>query len=103
MGLLDHYNGLDVTQTHDYVKLSSMTYINRILELHLSTWMQSFNVPSGRPTPLPGRESFIKTFLTATGDPDEKAQAQLSKLMGFSYRSGIGELIYALVTCRPDL
>jgi hypothetical protein len=38
-----------------------------------------------------------------TGDPDRKQQEILAKTMGFGYRSGIGELIYALVTCRPDI
>jgi hypothetical protein len=103
MGLLDLYNGLDVTQTRDYVKLSCTTYVKRISEKHLSMWMKLFNVPSGRPTPLPGWESFMKTFLTATGDSNEKAQSNQSKSMGFLYCLGIGELIYALVTCRPDL
>ena len=39
----------------------------------------------------------------AVGDPDPKVQAKLAKENGISYRSAIGELIYAMVTCRPDL
>ena len=27
----------------------------------------------------------------------------MEKLMGFGYRQAIGKLIYALVTCRPDI
>ena len=53
--------------------------------------------PSVKPTPLPSRDSFMRTFLAAKGDPDKKVQAELAKRWGFSYRSGIGELIYALV------
>jgi hypothetical protein len=63
MGLLDLYNGLDVIQTRDYIKINCCTYIERICEKHLANWMHNYNVPTGRPIPLPGRESFMKTFL----------------------------------------
>jgi hypothetical protein len=103
MGLLDLYNGLDVIHMRDFIKINCSTYIEKILEKHLSSWMKSFDVPAGRPTPLPSRESYIKTFLSATGDPDPTAQTRLSSSMGFGYQSGIGELINALVTCCPDI
>ena len=44
-----------------------------------------------------------KTFLAATGTTDEKEQRKLKKEASFGYRSAIGESIYALDTCRPDL
>jgi hypothetical protein len=103
MGLLDLYNGLDVIQTRDYIKINCSMYIKHICEKHLANWMRNFDVPTGRPTPLTGCESFIKTFLLATGNPDPKQQELLAKTMEFGYCSGIRELIYALVTCRPDL
>ena len=34
---------------------------------------------------------------------DDKELCQTEKEYGFSYRQGIGELIYAMVTCRPDI
>ena len=102
MGLVTMFNGLDIQQTRDYVKVSVQTYIERICEKHLSSWMSVKDMPD-RPTPLPTRANFMTSFLSAKGDPDEKAQANLAKKMGFGYRSGIGELIYAMITCRPDL
>ena len=56
-----------------------------------------------RPTPLPADPNWMKTFDAATGDPDLKIQAKLAKTMGLSYRSGVGKLIWAMMTCRPDL
>ena len=82
MGLLDLHNGLHVIQTHDFVKINCSTYLDKISLKHLSTWMKNFNVPTGRPTPLPGRESFIKIFLSAIGDPDHVHQDKLAKDMG---------------------
>ena len=33
----------------------------------------------------------------------EKEQRELEKSMGFSYRQAIGDLIFALTICRPDI
>ena len=69
---------------------------------HMEKWLNVKYTPD-RPTHLPSKQQFIRDFLSANGDPDEKAQQRLEKEMGFSYRSGIGELIYPMITCRPDL
>jgi hypothetical protein len=102
LGLITLFNGLDVDQTESYIKISCTTYIERICDKYLDTWMRSHNIPN-RATPLPQTDSFVKTFLTADGDPDPVIQNELSKRMGIKYRNGVGELIYALVTCRPDI
>ena len=102
MGLIDMFNGMDILQTRDYVKISVRTYIERIMAKHLASWMTVKDMPD-RPTPLPTRTQFIRTFLSAVGDSDEKKQKALAEKMGFGYRNGIGELIYAMITCRPDL
>ena len=44
-----------------------------------------------------------KEFNKATGDPDVKVQASLAKGMQLSYCTGVGKLIWAMTTCRPDL
>ena len=54
-------------------------------------------------TPLPVTKAFMKEFLHTEGSRDAKEQEKLAKQMKFRYRSGIGELIYPMVTCRPDL
>jgi hypothetical protein len=45
----------------------------------------------------------MKALQTKEGDPDPVVQRALEKKMGFSYWSGIGQLVYAMVCCRPDL
>ncbi len=57
--------------------------------------MKSFDIPAGHPTPLPSQESFMKMYMSASGDPDPAVKNRLSSSMGFGYWSGIGELIYA--------
>lgn len=102
MGKVTMFNGIDVLQTRDYIKISVQTYLERICEKHLRNWMNLHKMPN-RPTPLPTRDEFMKSFLSAIGSKDEKVQAELAKKYTFGYRSGIGELIYAMITCRPDL
>ncbi len=69
IGLVTLFNGLDVTQTQDYVKISSSTYmITRICAIYLDSWMDEHHM-SNKPTPLPQAESFLKSFHSAEGDP----------------------------------
>ncbi len=103
MGLVMLFNGIDVQQTRNWIKISVSTYVERIMEKHLTkTWINVKAAPD-QPTPLSTKQSFLRDFLSAEGDPDSKLQAQLAQSMGFGYRNGIGELIYAMITCRPDL
>jgi hypothetical protein len=102
-GFLDMYNGVDVLQTRDYIKISCTSYINRICDKYLHSWMRNFIATEVRPTPLPTDPTWMKKFNAATGDPDPKVQAKLAKNMDISYRRGVGELIWAMTTCRPDI
>ena len=105
MDLVTLFNGIDIDQTGDYIKISCETYLDRIMEKYLDSPvnLQLDDMSKVKPTPLPNRPTFQKYFLTATGDPDPNIQLALTKEMGFRYRNAIGELIYAMVTCRPDL
>lgn len=101
--LITLFNGLDTIQSRDYIKLSCRSYIERICEKYLDGWGLSKHHMATRPTPLPQTDSFIKSFLSATGDATESAQAKLSTSMGIKYPNVLGELIFTLITCRPDL
>jgi hypothetical protein len=102
-GYLDMFNGINITQTRDYIKISCKSFIDKCCEKHLATWMSSYLIASARPTPLPCDPSWFKKFNAAIGNPDPKKQNDLAKAMNLSYRSGVGELIWAMTTCRPDL
>ncbi len=82
MGLVDLFNGIDAQQIRDWIKILVKTCVERIMDKHLKSRMNVKTVPD-RPTPLPLKQSFMRDFLSADGDPDEKAQAGLAKDLGF--------------------
>eukprot|EP00970_Alexandrium_tamarense_P010352 scaffold2093_cov141-Alexandrium_tamarense.AAC.5 len=103
MGLVTLFNGMDITQTQHYVKIHCTTYINRICEKYRSDWMTDAKVSADRPLPLPSKESFLKEFTNTIGDADPKTQSAMKDKHHVGYRNLIGELIYAMVTCQPDI
>ena len=105
MGLVTLFNGLDIIQTREYIKISAETYINKIIAKYLGdpVNLRVNEFCDRRATPLPSRVNFERDFIGAIGDTDELKQEDLKKRMGFNYRGAIGELIYAMVTCHPDL
>ena len=102
-GFLDMYNGIDVLQARDYIKITTTTFIDKICEKYLSSWMHNFTTTEDRLTPLPSDPTWLKKFNTAIGDPDPDVQKKLSKSMQLIYQCGAGELIWAMTTTRPDL
>ncbi len=102
MGLITLFNGLDIAQMADLVKILCSTYLDKVLQKHLSTWLSDHDLPSW-PMRLPTTKTFLTSFLNAKGDPDPKVQAQLAQSMKLSYCSVIGELIWVMTTCQPDI
>lgn len=47
---LTRYNGVDVTQSRHFIKLSNKTYFNKVDEEH--TWLQTDLHISNKPLPL---------------------------------------------------
>jgi hypothetical protein len=102
-GLLMLYNGLDIHQTCNYIKLLFELYVDKICQSHTSNrWMKTYHILDC-PTPLPTTQNFMKTLQDNKGNSDPVVQQTLEKKMGFSHRSGIGQLVYPMVCCHPDL
>ena len=58
---------------------------------------------TNKPSPLKAGPKYQQELDTAKGPTSSKEQAELEKRMGFKYRAETGELIVAMVTCRPDI
>jgi hypothetical protein len=102
-GLLDMFNGVDVVQTKHYIKLYCHTYIAKLSAKYLATWMNKIPLSDNRPTPLPSDADWLRNFNAAIGSDNPKELATLEKSMQIKYRGGVGELIWAMTTCRPDI
>ena len=91
------YNGINIDQTRDYIKTNCREYLDKILEGH--GWSKASNETIKEPL----HPNAIGSIESAQAPTDARAAAALADKMGFSYRAAIGELIYAYVTCRPDI
>jgi hypothetical protein len=99
-GVYERYNGIDIIQTRDYVKIGCESYIDRMMMTH--GWDSPTRKDSPRSTPI--TSDVANRLMLLEGPPEKSAEAkQISIKAGFSYRNVLGELIYAYVICRLDI
>jgi hypothetical protein len=101
--LLDMFNGINIFQTCHYIKTNCHTFINKFCKKYLETWLGKVPMPENWPSPLLTDATWIKKFNTAVGSTDPKEEQHLETKMQIKYKAGIGELIWAIMTCRPDI
>ena len=97
LGRITKFNGVDITQTRDYIKISCQTYIDKVLDNH--QWQEK--ISQHNPIPMRDDSKYQTELETATPPTIEEATALKNE--HFNYRQAIGEAIYAMVTCRPDI
>ena len=102
LGQISRFNGVDVLQSKHFVKIYNKTYIKKMLAKH--DWIHHETELPAATFPIPMKsEAAYQRKLETADTPSESEIAALEKKYGFGYRQAIGELIYALVTCRPDI
>ena len=101
LGLIELYNGVNVTQTTDYVKIHSTTYLNKILNDR--EWINDKIKTHQNPIPMREDATYLNILDNAKGPEDEDEKEKLEQEMGFSYRSALGEILFAMITTRPDI
>ena len=95
------YNGIDLYQTRDYVKVACDTYIRRLLQTH--DWLEPASSKEESDA-SPITDDAAKTLYGLRGPMEDTAEAGILRdEMGFSYRQLLGELMYAYVVARPDI
>jgi deoxyuridine 5'-triphosphate nucleotidohydrolase len=105
LGQITRFNGVDILQTREYIKLYNRVYIDKMLLKH--EWIhkeerEKTHRPHTFPIPMQPDSQYLRNIENA----EILTEAEVSKLekeFGFGYRQAVGELIYALVTCRPDI
>ena len=96
---LTNFNGIELDQTQNYIKVYCSRYMNKILEGH--GWLH--NSHSSTRTPMTSDPETIQQLAHSSGLIDVQKAASLQKEMGFKYCQCIGKLMFAVVTCRPDI
>jgi len=101
LGLIEDFNGIDIEQSKTHVRISCQNYIDRLLISHGWTTEKSM-LPQEIPV-SPMKED-ITDLYTDTGFKEGSSEHQaLEESQGFAYRTLLGEMMYAYVTCRPDI
>ena len=98
-GLLCRFNGIDIEQSKNFIRVHCQTYISKIMKNKTFDLTTTHN----KPTPMTSDNDMIRKLDTSTGPSNEADKQALQKEMGFKYRTATGELLFAMVTCRPDI
>ena len=102
-GTFTLYNGVDINQRREYIKIHATSYITR--NLNGKGWDKPAPDEKGKQPIEPIHPGSFKILEQTKGprSDDAKGQAVLRKKMGFGYRQCIEELIFAYVICRMDI
>ena len=73
------YNGVDIYQTRNYIKINIKTFTKKAFAKHISAWMNTSYPTPNQSTPLPSNDKWLKLFTNATGNLDPNRQATLAK------------------------
>ena len=103
LGVGNRFNGVDIVQSRDYIKLHCETYIDRMLQTH--GWSHPSPDESDRHDNVPIAPGSIESLQRLEPGPAEGTTAHrvLQDKMKFTYRQVLGELIYAYVVARLDI
>ena len=101
LGRVTRFNGVEVDQTNKFVRLHNTQYIEKILKRH--GWLNDNYKSSRHPVPMRSDSKYLHLLENAKGPTDDKDRQKLELKMGFNYRQALGEILYAMVTCRPDI
>lgn len=100
---MDDCNGVDVNQTADYIELTATGYIDRVLKSHGWDTPSPKESDDEKAAPLPV-DAVDRLYGSPPGPAEGTTEhADLAQSQGFSFRTLLGELLYAYITCRPDI
>ena len=100
-GLLARHNGIDIIQSQQCIKIHCETYLHKILSN--KQFLTDIDITSNKPIPMKPDHDYITQFDTSRGPTDPMEHKALESKMGFKYRQATGELLFAMVTCGPDI
>jgi len=101
LGEVTRYNGVDVQQTKHYVKISCEKYINKMIKEY--PWVANMPIQL-LPTPFSSDTKFLQRLIHhPTEDITADQRDALEVKMGLKYRKAMGEIMFPMIKCRPDI
>jgi len=100
LGLLNLFNGMDILQTKYYIKIYCATYLAKIRNNH--NWSPPMH-SSSQPLPYPVDNAYTKELDTAIPPQTDEERQQLERKYNFKFCSLIGEIIWPMIKCRPEI
>ena len=102
MGLINDFNGIDVFQTNSYIKISCATYIDWLVTTH--GWKEDKQIKKISKTIAPISNKVLKQVYDQKGPTEGTIEHKtLQTKACFSYQTLLSDMMYAYVTCRPDI
>lgn len=112
LGLVTDYNGVDIEQASRKIRMHAKAYLERFLQTHgwdtesdkeKNGTFYTKSMKSSKPL-SPLSSDCLEQLFNHVGPKEHSPEALvLEKTAGFSYQSVLGELMYAYITCRPDI
>ena len=101
---MNDFNGVDVHQFKDRIVISAEKYIDRIMQTHGWATPSAFSErdPNRPQSPIPAN-AINEMYTTEGFDEGTKEHQKLTEQHKFSFRTLLGELMFAYVSCRPDI
>jgi hypothetical protein len=104
LSLTTDFNGVNVLQTCHYNKIHATSYIKRLLESHKWSTQTSWETKAGSKPFEPLSPSSVASLYYTIGPAEHTPKhTALESELGFSYRTLLGEILYAYNVCRPDI
>jgi hypothetical protein len=102
-GVSNQYNGVNIHQTRDYIKISCETYlVARVLQTH--SWEKPSLKESDHHDSVPMSAKVSKKLCALSGPAEGTHEhATLAQKTRFSYCQVLSELIYAYIVCHLDI
>jgi hypothetical protein len=100
--LITRFNVMDVDQTKHFIRLHCTKYISKMAQSH--KWLTDAT-PTSRHSSLPflSDAANLTKILRCPMPQMPEEKSNLQHKMGIQYRHVIGEIMYPMIKCRPDI
>ena len=98
LGVIEKFNGIDVVQSKSFIKISCTSYLDKVLDGH------NLQETKSTPNPIPMQSDSTSQGMLESADlPSSSMEIKRLHDAHFNYRQVIGEAMYAMVTCQPNI